>query len=163
MSLPLLKSLFAHTAWANARVLDALRNAPGDDPHALGQFAHLLAAEHVWLARIEKRRGNVPVWPVLTLDECAALAEENARAYARFLEGETEGSIVREFDYTNSAAHPFTGRLSDVLAHVALHGSYHRGQISLMMRPSGGHPAPTDFILFTREPPAFPTPSGGTR
>lgn len=36
------------------------------------------------------------------------------------------------------------------LAHVVLHGSYHRGQIALLTRAGGGTPAATDYILFIR-------------
>jgi uncharacterized damage-inducible protein DinB len=39
---------------------------------------------------------------------------------------------------------------------VALHGSYHRGQIALLMRQGGGAPAATDYIAFVRDMPAPP-------
>jgi uncharacterized damage-inducible protein DinB len=39
------------------------------------------------------------------------------------------------------------------LLHVFLHSAYHRGQVSLMVRRSGGVPAPTDFIAFVRGAP----------
>lgn len=61
MALSLLHSLFAHAEWANARVLESLSQGPDADPLALAQYAHLLAAEHVWLARIEGRGGSVPI------------------------------------------------------------------------------------------------------
>ncbi|MDP1858233.1 MAG: DinB family protein, partial [Gemmatimonadaceae bacterium] len=111
---------------------------------------HILAAEHVWLARIEGRSGSVPVWPVLALEECEEMAAENAGEFAQMLSRETEASLQREVTYTNSAAQVFTGRVLDVLTHVALHGAYHRGQVALLMRRGGGTPAPTDFIAFVR-------------
>jgi uncharacterized damage-inducible protein DinB len=37
---------------------------------------------------------------------------------------------------------------------VALHGSYHRGQIALLVRAGGSTPAPTDYIAFIRGAPA---------
>jgi len=150
MSLPMLRSLFAHMDWADAKVALALRVAPGAESSALELFAHILAAEHVWLARIEGRSGHVPVWPVLTLEECGEMSAENSREFAQMLSCETEASLQREVTYTNSAAQEFTSRVLDILTHVALHGAYHRGQVSLLVRRGGGTPAPTDFIAFVR-------------
>jgi uncharacterized damage-inducible protein DinB len=41
--------------------------------------------------------------------------------------------------------------VEDVLLHVALHGSYHRGQIAAAVRAAGGEPVNTDFVTWTRE------------
>lgn len=153
MSLPLLKSMYAHLAWANARVLEALRAAPGDDPQSLERFAHILAAEHIWLSRIEGRVPRLAVFPVLTIEECAALSAENVEGYARLLEREQGDSLERTQTYTNSSGASFTGRVLDILTQVALHGSYHRGQVALMMRRSGGEPVSTDYILYVRSLP----------
>lgn len=153
MSLPLLKSMYAHMAWANARVLEALRAAPGDDPQALERYAHILAAEHIWLSRIEGRVPRLAVFPELTLEQCATLSAENSEGYMRLLEREQGDSIERTQTYTNSAGASFTGRVVDILTQVALHGSYHRGQVAMMMRRSGGNPVSTDYILYARSLP----------
>lgn len=47
-----------------------------------------------------------------------------------------------------------TDRVSDILEYVALHGAYHRGQITLIMRRGRGLPVPTAFIAFV---PGAPT------
>ena len=163
MTTSLLRSLFAHAEWANTRVLESLRQGPDTDPQALAQYAHLLAAEHVWLARIEGRGGSVPIWPVLTLEQCEALSDENAQGYARLLARESDASLLRDVAYTNSAGNQFTSRVADILAHVAMHGAYHRGQVSLMLRRGGLVPAPTDYIAFVRGQPAAATPGDGAR
>lgn len=153
MNLETIRLLFDHMAWADELVLTALQTSPGEDPHAMEQFAHVLAAEHVWLRRIEERAASVVVWPALTLAECEALAAENRRAFTAFLAKETDISLTREVRYVNSAGRAFRSRVLDILLHVSLHGSYHRGQVSLMTRRSGGTPAPTDFIAFIRGAP----------
>jgi uncharacterized damage-inducible protein DinB len=38
--------------------------------------------------------------------------------------------------------------------HVAMHGSYHRGQITMLVRDAGAEPQPTDYIAFVRGAPA---------
>lgn len=140
-------------AWADARVIEALRANPGLDAHALEQFAHVLGAESVWLTRILGEASRVPVWPSLSVDECATLAAENQRGYDSLL-NEGEDAFEREVTYTNSAGKTFTNRVVDILLHVAMHGSYHRGMTSILTRRSGGVAAPTDFIAFVRGEPA---------
>ncbi len=148
-SLSVIRSLFRHMAWADARVLEGLRATPGIDLHAHEQFAHILGAESVWLTRILGQPQRVAVWPELSLDECAAMAVENQKGFAALLD---EGEIVfaREVTYVNSAGKTFTNRVIDILVHVAMHGSYHRGMISIVTRRGGGVAVPTDFIAFVR-------------
>ncbi|MEP7384507.1 MAG: DinB family protein, partial [Gemmatimonadota bacterium] len=151
--LPLLRSLFAHAEWANSAVTDSLRRSPGSDPHALKAFAHILAAEHVWLCRLDGRSARVTIWPDMTLGECVALSLENVSGYAQLLDRASDESLATPLTYRNSAGIEYTDRVGDILAHVALHGAYHRGQISLMLRRSGGSPVATDFIAYVRRPP----------
>ncbi|HEX7121852.1 MAG TPA: DinB family protein, partial [Gemmatimonadaceae bacterium] len=141
-----LRRLFDHLVWADRRVLEGLQTAPGTDPQALAYFAHVLAAEHVWLARLDERVPEYAVWPTLSYEECVELAERNHREFAEAVERLEAGDADREVAYRNSAGQSFVSRADDILLHVALHGAYHRGQVSLMVRRSGGEPAPTDYI-----------------
>jgi uncharacterized damage-inducible protein DinB len=59
-------------------------------------------------------------------------------------------------EYRNSAGVPFHTSVADMLAQAALHGSYHRGQIALLVRQGGGTPAVTDYIAFVRDRTAPP-------
>ena len=148
-----IRSLLDHMAWADERVLQSLRQA-AVPRRALELYAHVLGAEHVWLARLEQRGPTVPVWPVLTLDECAQLAGENRSAFRRYLDRLTSDDIGRSVHYRNSAGDEFDSAIEDVLLHVALHGCYHRGQVTLLVRDAGAEPQPTDYIAFVRGAPA---------
>jgi uncharacterized damage-inducible protein DinB len=66
----------------------------------------------------------------------------------------TTDDLAREVPYVNSAGAAFVSRVDDILLHVVLHSAYHRGQVSLLMRRSGGTPKPTDYIAFARGAPA---------
>lgn len=151
------RKLVAHLAWADAAVLRALRDTPGSDARALTLYAHVVGAEAVWIARIAGRPADVAVWPTLSLDEAAALASRNAGELDALVASLGSGDLAREIEYRNSAGQFFRSTLEDILLHVALHGSYHRGQISLVIRGGGGEPAPTDFIAFVRGVPAART------
>jgi uncharacterized damage-inducible protein DinB len=54
-------------------------------------------------------------------------------------------------EYKNFEGQVFTTLLSDIITHVVNHGSYHRGQISRLIRESGGIPPATDYIVFVRQ------------
>src|SRR5262245_25399442 len=150
MSRDLLVAMFEHVRWADQRVLAALRDAPGGDPAALEQLAHVLGAEHVWLARLRGEPPRVAVWPKPSLADCAALLAENADGFRTWLARASDADLARPIAYVNSAGQAFTSRAADMLLQVALHGSYHRGIVSILMRRSGGTPAPTDYIAFVR-------------
>jgi len=152
----MLLRLFDHLAWADARARDAvasLRAQSGERAQALALYAHVAAAEHVWLARLDGRPPDHPVWPSLDLDTAAALAREAAAGLRAHAALDADG-LAREVAYRNSAGDAFRSRVDDILAHVALHGSYHRGQVALLARGGGGTPLPTDYIAFVRGSPA---------
>lgn len=146
--------LVAHLRWADQRVLTSLRGAHVPSGRPLELYAHVLGAEHVWLARLRGDRPVHPVWPALTLDECAALAEETHEGLAAFVTALPASDFAREVAYTNSAGRSFRSRIDDILTQLLTHGCYHRGQIALLVRDAGGEPQPTDYIAFVRGAPA---------
>ena len=166
MDAGLLPQLVDHLRWADARVLAGLRAAPGSDPRALELYAHVLGAEQVWVSRALGRPSPVAVWPSLTLDECEALAMRNATELLNLVSNADPAALRREVLYVNSAGHSFRSTVQDIALHVAMHGSYHRGQVALLVRAAGGEPSPTDFIAFTRGAPTAirkgGKPSAGT-
>jgi uncharacterized damage-inducible protein DinB len=84
-------------------------------------------------------------------------ADANASELARYVDELEEADLTREIDYTNTAGRAFRSRVDDILTHVALHGSYHRGQLAMLARQGGGEPASTDYIAFVRGAPAATT------
>jgi uncharacterized damage-inducible protein DinB len=149
-----LTRVFQHLEWADARVLESLRDAQSVLKRDLDLYAHILGSEHVWLSRIHGSRAKVAIWPTLTFGECEQLAAENAAAYQKLAAELTPQSRERRITYRNSAGDQFTSTLEDILTHVSLHGAYHRGQIASSLRAAGDTPVPTDYIAFVRGAPA---------
>ena len=152
-----LQKLVDHLTWANEAALAALRDAPGSDTRGLAFYGHILGAEATWLARIAGRASDVAIWPTLSLAEAAALAARNAADLRALIAPLTADDLAREIQYRNSAGKEFRSSLEDILLHVALHGAYHRGQVSLVIRGGGGEPVATDYIGFVRGAPAART------
>ena len=145
----LLAQLYEHNWWAHDAVLSELRReAP--DPDTLRLFAHIIAAEHLWLSRIDMAKPQVGVWPSLSLEEIAALDSDNRRRIRALLR-RPDDSRAQSIRYRNSAGNEFENTVGDILTHVAMHGHYHRGQIARAMRAAGRDPVYTDFIGFVRK------------
>lgn len=151
-----LRALIDHMQSADAAVLRSLEQA-GAPPRALTIYLHVLGAEHVWLSRLEQRQRTVEVWPTGDLARCRTLARENADGFRAYVERLAPGDLRRSVHYRNSAGQEFDSAIEDILLHVALHGNYHRGQVTMLVRDAGLEPEPTDFIAFVRGVPAAKT------
>jgi uncharacterized damage-inducible protein DinB len=147
----LLPRMYNHLAWADERTLSSLREMPSPPSQAVDLFAHVLGAEHEWLCRIQGVSATHSIWPKLSLDRCAELAESNQRGFDPLVV-DAAGSVgPQAIAYRNSRGVEHTNTLEDILLHVAQHGVYHRGQVALLVRASGGTPLATDYIVFTRD------------
>jgi uncharacterized damage-inducible protein DinB len=149
----LLNSLFQHMEWADARVIESIASSPGaaDVPNALRWLAHIVGAERVWLLRLRGEDSAAQsIWPEWPLERIRQTAQENARGFAELVQA-SEADLTRVVEYRNSQGTPFSTAVGDILAHVALHGSYHRGQIAAALRASGIAPVGTDYITYVRD------------
>jgi uncharacterized damage-inducible protein DinB len=145
-----LRRQFAYDAWANREVIAAIRASAGDE-RALQLMSHIVAAERLWLERLEQKSQSVPVWPKADLSCCQAQAVELSRLWTEYLQRITDEDLSRKRSYTNSKGEAWASTIEDVLTHVVLHSAYHRGQIASHMRSIGQTPAYTDFIHGVRQ------------
>lgn len=145
-----LRRLIDHLEWADTRVLASLRACRTPLSAAINLYAHVLGAENAWISRINSTNPSVVIWPEITLDECEKLARENVALMHQILEETNAEDLAQPISYRNSAGADFTTGLEDILLHVALHGSYHRGQVAALLRSAGDTPSPTDYIQWVR-------------
>ncbi len=152
-------TLYDYNAWANARVLGAaeplaqeafLRDLKNSFPSVRDTLAHILAAEWIWLRRWHGESPSKLLaaadFPTLAgLEEQYAAIEQERRV---FLEGLSEDRLSHPFQYTDLAGKAHTLLLIQSLQHVVNHGTYHRGQITTMLRQLGAKPASTDMSRF---------------
>jgi uncharacterized damage-inducible protein DinB len=145
--------LYRFNAWANRRILDAVRALPaeavahnfdGSFRSVRDALAHIVSVEWIWLERWHGGSpGHLADWvasgsiPVLA----AHLADVEARRND-FLSRLSESTLNGV-----SGCHTF----ADMLLHVVNHSTYHRGQIASMIREMGGNPPATDFIVYKAE------------
>jgi uncharacterized damage-inducible protein DinB len=53
--------------------------------------------------------------------------------------------------YRNQSDQEFSTSIVDILTHVVIHGSYHRGQIAKILGRAGAAAPMTDYIAYVRE------------
>jgi uncharacterized damage-inducible protein DinB len=146
-----LTRLFAHMRWADQQVLEQLKTA--EEVHEpLKFYAHVLAAERLWYLRIHEENWTVvPVWPDFTLEQCEAMASENAALYEKLIPALTPEMLSKPVPYKNTAGSDYRNTVGDMLLHLALHGQHHRGQIAHAMRRHGDTPPIVDYIAWVRD------------
>jgi len=136
--------------WADAQFADALERNPPPDGDAERLFAHVASVEHLWYARIRGQPHQYPVWPVFDASQSRAIAAEHADLFEQLLIDADDDALSRVVAYRNSAGRDYLSPVGEIITHVAMHGSHHRGQIARLLRQAGREPPYTDYIQFSR-------------
>jgi uncharacterized damage-inducible protein DinB len=142
--------LLRYDVWANRETLESLRQEP-TPPKSLAWMGHIVGAECLWLARLRNETSPLPVWPELTLDQCAERLHEVEHGWKEYLAGISSSELNSSVAYTNSKGERWSSTVDDILTHVVIHSAYHRGQIASQVRAQGNEPAYTDFIHAARQ------------
>ena len=162
MNLQDLQTLIDYHYWARDRLLEALEPlTPEQLTRDLGSsftsihdtMAHLYAAEIAWYARWEGQSPSVLVtgaaFPDLAAIRTAWIAQE-AKMRA-FVDALGEAGVSRVFDFTLFTGQTTSSPFGQMLQHIVNHASYHRGQVTTMLRQLGAQPAKSlDMIAFYR-------------
>lgn len=146
-----LRRQFEHDFWANreeVRILAALVPPPAP---ALKLLAHIVAAQWLWLDRLQQNPQRIAVWPELPLSDYAAQLTQLEESWRSYLGGLSEEDFAKPCSYTNSKGEAWESNVIDILAQVIMHSAHHRGQIATEIRRSGNVPAAVDYIHAVRQ------------
>ncbi len=162
MDLATIGALYRYNSWANERVLDAASLVPEADftrdlksSHGSMRdtLAHIVWAEWIWLRRW---KGDSPtlVFPPSDFPNASSLRDR-----FRVVDGE-RSTFLRELpaerlaqtmEYTNLKGEVWRYPLWQQLHHVANHSTYHRGQVTTMLRQVGADAVATDLLVYYDE------------
>ncbi len=163
MNLQDLQILLEYHYWARDRVLDAVealsaaqftKDLGSSFKSVRDTLAHTYFAEWAWYCRWT---GNSPtaalpadMFPnVGTLRRAWSEQEAKVRALVGAL---SDDGVNRVIEYKLLSGQPGKSVLWHMLQHVVNHASYHRGQVTTMLRQLGAAPAKSmDLIAFYRE------------
>lgn len=151
-SLDSFRKLFEYDYWGTQEALQSIAAMKGSQERALKYAGHIIGAQQFWLARVETSStpSGTP-WPLLTLEEVRAAAEEQHRRWTALLDSLTPEKLEGDFVYRNSKGNEYRTLLRDLLIQLVVHGAYHRGQIAAAVRGAGEKPAATDYLVYTRK------------
>lgn len=150
---------FQYHHWASDRVLGAVGSLTADQLDAKwgGSFAtgralvrHVVGVEHLWCDRWNGRSPKgLPEFPATHagrdfLSEWKRIRSEQQDFLGRLTAGMLKGDLT----YVNTKGEKGTYRLAEVLTHVVNHGTYHRGQITHLLRDNGLAAPSTDYLIF---------------
>jgi uncharacterized damage-inducible protein DinB len=155
-------SLFDYNAWANHRALNAASAlTPEQFTKPLGSsfssvrdsLAHICGAEWVWLERFQGRSPSSLPDPSQFADSAslgARWAEQETRLLT-FVRGLKQADLDRVMEYKTLKFGVYRNPLWQSMQHLVNHGTYHRGQVTTMLRQHGAQPILTDLMHFYRE------------
>lgn len=145
-----LKHLFHYTRWANSMILEELVKHSFTPPRAVTRFAHILAAEHLWLDRLTKEPQRHIVWPDWKIYDCDEQFKILNRRWSTYFENLGEADLDHPITYTNTQGQEFTNTVREILTHLVLHAPHHRGQINADLRTEAILPPYIDYIEAVR-------------
>ncbi|MFQ5695742.1 MAG: DinB family protein [Terriglobia bacterium] len=112
-------------------------------------LVHLVGAEWIWL---ERWRGRCPR-AILAAEEFPTLAEVESRwrnlerELRDYLAGLKEEALAGSVTYVNTKGVTWTYPLWRLMLHLVNHQSYHRGQVTMMLRLLGVQPPSIDYLV----------------
>lgn len=162
-----IRELFEYNRWADDRLLRAVadisfeqftRDMGSSFRSVRDTLVHILSANWVWLSRWEgvSPREMPREWKEVTPIELRRAWRDVESKQATYVNSLDDSDLDRVIRYMNMAGERFSSPLWQMLRHVVNHATYHRGQVTTMLRQLGLHPASTDMIAYFRESSAEP-------
>lgn len=181
MDLNAIHTLYAYNRWANLRmfsVVEKLSEAQfnvsiqSSFPSVRESVFHILAAEWIWLKRWKgtspiatqpvtgvsfetwkglRAAGVPPPVELSTVAELRAFCDALEDERQQFLDGLHDEDLQAPLNYSDMSGAPHSLPLGQLMQHVVNHGTYHRGQVTTLLRQAGAASIATDMLYFFRE------------
>ena len=162
MDLETIQQLFDYNAWANQRAVAGCESLTNDQflQQLGGSFgsvrntlAHIMDVE--WLYH-ERWQGRAPSsFP--KAENYADLSHTKTRWKSidadvnRYVSGLSVGDLTRVIEFRNIKGVLLRHPLWETMQHLVNHSTYHRGQVTTLLRQLGGTAQASDMIYFFRE------------
>ncbi len=155
-------TLFEYNRWANGRALDAVEKLDGGAfvkdlknsfPSIRDTLTHIMNAEWAWLRRWKGEAPSAWASPA-DFPTVASLRKRFGEIDCEregFLRGLPEQQFTQPFSYKDMQGNTHRLPMIQTMQHLANHGTYHRGQITTMLRQLGAAPVSTDLNRFYLE------------
>ncbi len=158
------KNMYEYHVWANKMLLERMRELPSyvlyeeikSSYSTIAQtYSHIYVVDVMWLqvlkgidmqeafqaARIMVEKVNL-----YSLDEFIKSNEELSSQYENWMSSHQD--LEQKINVNNPWSGSRNTAYSEILFHVANHGTYHRGNITTMLRQQGYESIMNDFSLY---------------
>jgi uncharacterized damage-inducible protein DinB len=154
--------LYEYNAWADRRVVEAASALTTEQftkplcssfSSVRDTLGHILGVEWLWLERFQGRSPSAisDAKEFETAEQLKARWNEFEPVLLKFVRGLTQHDLDRVMEYKTMKFGVYTNPLWQSMLHLVNHGTYHRGQITTMLRQLGAQPILTDLMHFYRE------------
>jgi uncharacterized damage-inducible protein DinB len=137
--------LFNYEDWAMQKIISILQEC--QEAEAIQMFQHILLARELWHNRVANQN-NPFIFDGKSLRQCVESYQKNQSEWINFLESTED--FDADVNYKTTEGTTKTTKLKNILTHVVNHSTYHRGQITNILKGKTKL-ASTDFIFFALE------------
>jgi uncharacterized damage-inducible protein DinB len=159
----ILKQYAAYNAWANLKLCEAIlslspelqqKEVVSSFPNLHLTVLHMWDASSIWWQRM-KMQENV-VAPSINFrgstQEAVHGLQQQDRLWEEWVANANDMSLEHVFKYYKTKSEYYKQPVHQVVMQVMNHGTYHRGQIVMMLRQLGFLKIPqTDFVVWCRK------------
>lgn len=144
----------AYHKWATLKVVGHIQTLPKEIhkqeiisvfPSLFDTLLHMIEVDELWLSRIKNR--EISIIENNTIEQLF----ENYVALLKEYEQLGHDVFDQLVTYKSSEGIAHENTCYEIIQHVVSHGTYHRGNISAMLRQLGNKTVSTDYIYFLRE------------
>lgn len=157
--------LYGYHVWANGRVFRRLEELPQDIarreiqsvfPSVFDTLAHIYRIDTVWFLAMRQRFDEIIPASRSILEETRGMDLRRLEEKFRDLADQYQTFLnTTDAEAVSAYPHPQFGTLHaryiDIVRHVVNHGTYHRGNITAMLRQLGHPGVPTDYVFYLQE------------
>jgi uncharacterized damage-inducible protein DinB len=140
---------YSYNAWANRTIITCLERQSVNDEKILTILGHLVSANFIWLNRIKGLpKSEFKLWGDYSLSQLKQMVEDADAQWMDFIKNNDD--FNRLLKYNNYVGDYFESNVEQIMIHLVNHGSYHRGQVAMLLRQKGFEPVNTDYITYDR-------------
>lgn len=158
------KHMYEYHVWANMVLLERIKELPNNVlfeevsssyPNIAQTFSHIYVVDVMWLQVLkgiemqDALEGSMALLErtnSYSVDEFIKSFEELASQYEEWMISQKD--LEQKINLNNPWSGARDTAYSEILFHVANHGTYHRGNVTTMLRQQGYASTMTDFALY---------------
>ena len=103
----------------------------------------------LWLHRIKGLPPpDLDLWTTYPIERLRQMVDDGSKQWNEYID--STDNFNRVLKYKNFVGDYYENNVEHIMMHLVNHGSYHRGQVAVLLRDNGYEPINTDFITWDR-------------